>query len=271
MARALEVTRQDQVSSALESFGFVGVTDELQRSADLFADTFGLRRAVVPRERVAVRDDQMTSLSAIERSKIEQLYPLECELYARARDNVDALRSPPRSPANQFDYLRQQRSLRAEAWAQSPTIGAAAILSVRAHDQNGESRARFDCRERVGVTVTFEVRDASAVVEPAIRLTRLGHVVFVVAYSPDTDAPLAFGAGQHEVTTWIPGNLLNTGPFGILASLAQPSPVRRHDQLADALTIEIFEPEDGTDTARGAWRTEFPGGVRPLLKWTSAG
>lgn len=270
MARALEITRADEISEALNSFAFVGVTEELQQSADLFADMTGKPRVDVPRERVATRDDQVAALSAAERGRIEQLYPLECELYARARTAIHERRPPQRTRGNQFAYLQQRQAVRAEVAPPVLAGGAAAIVAFRTHGEDGASRGRFDCRESVGVTITFIVREDAAVVEPAIRLTRLGHAVFVVAYVPDDDAPQAFGVGKHTVTTWIPGNLLNPGPFELLASLAQPYPVQRHDQLAETLMIEVTEPEQGRGTARGNWRTEFPGGVRPLLTWTSS-
>lgn len=269
MARALEITRQDEISDAFDSFAFVGVTDELQQSADLFADVIGKPHVDVPRELVATRDEQMAALSAAERSRIEQLYPLECELYALARTAIRELKPPQHRRDTQFSYLQKRQAVRAEAAPPELASGAAAIVAFRAHGEDGSSRGRFDCRERVGVTMTFEVLDGATVVEPAIRVTRLGHAVFVVAYVPDDGAPEVFGVGRHTVTTWIPGNLLNPGPFDLLASLAQPYPVRRYDQLAETLMIEVTEPELGQCTARGNWRTDFPGGVRPLLAWTS--
>lgn len=147
----------------------------------------------------------------------------------------------------------------------------AAIQSFRAHDQDGATRARFDCCETIGISVTFEVRDGGVLIEPAIRVNRLGHTIFVIAYVPDNGAPRVFAPGRHEVTTWIPGNLLNTGPFEVFASLAQPSPVLRIDQLADPLLLDITEPEMSAMTASGSWRTPFPGGIRPLMKWTRSG
>ena len=148
--------------------------------------------------------------------------------------------------------------------------GPARILSFKSHREDGAKRARFDCREKIGVTLTFEVKDAEQVVEPAVRVTRLGHAVFVVAYVPDAGAPHEFQVGQHEVTTWIPGNLLNPGPYEIYASLARPDPVMRLDQLSEPLILDITELEVVAGTARGSWRTPFPGDVRPLLKWTAS-
>lgn len=269
-ARALEITRQDEVLPALQSFAFVGITDELQASADQFADRLGKPRQDVPFERVSARDEQMAALSGAERRRIESLYPLEAELYARARESVMGGEQIGWKPDCQFDFLRLRPAIRSEVFTERPASGVAALQSVRAHDQGGMTRARFDCRETIGITIAFEVRDAAPLVEPAIRVNRFGHTVFVIAYVPEGGMPKAFLPGRHEVTTWMPGNLLNTGPFEVFVSLAQPSPVLRIDQLGDPLLLDITEPEMSETTARGSWRTPFPGGIRPLMKWTSS-
>ncbi len=149
------------------------------------------------------------------------------------------------------------------------TKPVAQILSFRTHGEDGADRARFDCREAIGLTVEFEVRDADNVVEPAFRVTRQGHPVFVVAYVPEASAPVRFAPGRHCATTWIPGNLLNPGPFEVVSNLATPWPVERFDETVDPILLDITEPDDCQATARGGWRTAFPGGLRPLLKWTS--
>jgi hypothetical protein len=269
-ARALEITQDNEVNEALQSFAFVGVTDELQASVDLFSDIAGKSRLAVVHERAAIRDEQVQALSPLTRRRIEDLYPLESELYARARDSVLGRKPIEWKPQTQFNYLCKRQASRAEVAGSQARSQPASILSFRSHGEDGSVRARFDCRERIGVTITFEIGDAAQVVEPAIRVTRLGHVVFVVAYVPHEGAPDHFSVGRHEVTTWIPGNLLNAGPFELFASLARPYPVLRHDQLADPLVLDITEPLAAEGTARGRWRTPFPGGVRPLLKWSAS-
>lgn len=270
-ARALEITRQHEILPALQSFAFVGITDELQTSVDRLADFLGKPRQFVPHERMATRDEQIAALTGSERSRIENLYPLETELYARARESVMGGEPIAWEPRRQFDFLHSRPSVRSEVFAENPASGAAAIQSFRAHNLDGVTHARFDCREAIGITIVFVVRDAGLLIEPAIRMNRLGHTVFAVAYVPEDGMPQAFAPGRHEVTTWIPGNLLNTGPFEVFVSLAQPSPVMRIDQLSEPLLLEITEPEASETTARGSWRTPFPGGIRPLMKWTHSG
>lgn len=272
LSKALEVSTRHEMDGALYSFAFIGVTEELQRSADLLADMVGKPKQEVPRDKLGERDGQVLALSAEERRAVEALYPIECELYARARDSLFGKKPISRAPDAQFTYLRDRYTVRTAVtsganWGDRPT---AQIISFSAHDTDGVERGRFDCREPVGLTVEFEVRDAAKIVEPAFRVTRQGHAIFVVAYVPDDGAPRQFAPGRHRATAWIPGNLLNPGPFEIVSNLATPWPVERFDQTAYPIVLEITEPEDGAESARGGWRTSFPGGVRPLLKWTSS-
>lgn len=270
LSRVLEVSTQQELEAALRSFLFIGVTDELQRSADRMADLLNKPRMEVPRHRVGNRDSQVLDLSPAGRRAVENLYPLECELYARARDALFDRRPVAWNPEDQFTYLRNRYSVKARVGSPSGAKAVAEIVSFKAHGRDDESRGKFDCREAIGLTVEFDVHDDTKIVEPAIRVTRQGHPVFVVAYVPEPGAPATFSRGRHRVTTWIPGNLLNTGPFEVFSNLATPYPVERFDHTTEPVVLEVVEPASAEDTARGSWRTPFPGGVRPLLKWTSS-
>jgi hypothetical protein len=271
VSRALEVNSQIDIQAALQSFGFVGLTEDLQRSVDMMADLLGKPRQKLPWEKLGVRDSQVISLTAADRRAVEGLYPMECELYARVREALEGRHPIKWVPEQQFSYLRD-RAVRAivRPLLETDEKAVAQIICFRAHGEDGVARGRFDCRERIGLTVEFEVRHPEKVVEPAFRVTRQGHPVFVIAYVPDERAPKRFPPGRHCATAWIPGNLLNPGPFEVVSNLATPWPVERFDQSVDPVTIDIMESEHSGGTARGAWRTEFPGGVRPLLKWTSS-
>ncbi len=272
LSKALEVNTREQIDRAIKSFAFIGVTEELQRSADLLAEIIGKPRQEVPREKLGERDGQVLALSAAERRAVESLYPMECELYARARDALFEHKPVSWEPEKQFTYLRDRYAVKSSV---SSSVGVgerptAEIVHFTAHGVDGVERGRFDCREAIGLTVEFEVRDALKVVEPAFRVTRQGHTIFVIAYVPEEGSPAQFPQGRHRATVWIPGNLLNPGPFEITSNLATPWPVERFDQTVDPIVLDITEAQDGETTARGAWRTAFPGGVRPLLRWTSS-
>jgi hypothetical protein len=264
----LEFTRSEQIEAVLQSFAFVGVMEEIQLGADRLADLFEKPRQIVPRERVGARDGQIFEITAQDRAHIEQVFDLECEMYARARDALTGGKPIEWKPESQFDYLRTKRLLRAEAAGTSES-GVARILAFRAHDATGTQRSVFDCAQAIGVTVEFEVSDASEPVEPALRVLQDGATVFTAACTPKPGAAPSLGLGVHTATAWIPPHLLNVGWYEVEASLATPHPVRRHDRTAEPLAIEIKEaPASNGRSAQGSWRTPFPGPVRPLLDWT---
>jgi hypothetical protein len=86
IGRALEVNTEHDIQAALQSFGFIGLTEELQRSTDLLADMVGKPRQTLPWEKQGASDSQVLALSAADRRAVESLYPVECELHARVRD-----------------------------------------------------------------------------------------------------------------------------------------------------------------------------------------
>jgi lipopolysaccharide transport system ATP-binding protein len=72
--------------------------------------------------------------------------------------------------------------------------------------------------------------------------------------------------GRYKVTAWIPGNLLPEGIFSISLALFLPNPVDILVHEQRALSFETYT--DFTKlTARGNYAAEFPGIIRPLLKW----
>jgi len=271
LSGALEATTPQEMEAALQSFAFIGVTEELQRSVDVLAEMLGKPSQPVPRDKLGERDGQVLLLSAADRRAVESLYPMECELYARARDALFGHKQLTWAPEKQFTYLRDRYAVKSTVTSSvcAEDRPVAQILSFKAHGVDEADRGSFDCREPVGLTVEFEVRNADKIVEPAFRVTKQGHTIFVIAYVPETGAPQRFSPGKHRATVWIPGNLLNHGPFEIVANLATPWPVERFDQTVEPIVLDITEPDDSNATARGSWRTAFPGGVRPLLKWTS--
>ena len=72
--------------------------------------------------------------------------------------------------------------------------------------------------------------------------------------------------GRYKSIAWIPGNLLPEGTFFVEVAMMTLAPQRGHFKERDAVAFQIVDQTDGTG-ARGDWKGNMPGLIRPLLDW----
>lgn len=266
---ALGVSRTEEIESMLSSFWFVGAADDLQTVADQLAEREGWSHVAVPLQNQRPQDSVAELVTPADRRAYEKLMALDYEIWTRARSWSNA--DPDNwKPAQQFSYLSSKRVPIADGLLSAPESRRPGgwLLRAYSHGSNGEPRAVFDCKESLGITLEFELLNSSVDLEPALLVRRDGEVIFSVSFTPDAQAPAWPDAiGPRTATAWIPGNLLNPGYFEIEASLCTPFPLVRHDRTIQPIRIRIDESQDSEGTARGHWRSPFPGGVRPKLVW----
>ena len=72
--------------------------------------------------------------------------------------------------------------------------------------------------------------------------------------------------GIYSSVAWIPGNLLNIGSYSVSSAIFNHLKNVIHFHEHDAVSFSVHE-ELNKETARGLSGGNFPGIVRPLLKW----
>jgi lipopolysaccharide transport system ATP-binding protein len=135
------------------------------------------------------------------------------------------------------------------------------------HDQSGAIRSRFDTTEVTGISMEYEVKKDNILFTHGINVfNRENTNVFNAHDVIAENETMRRKKGKYKVTVWIPGNLLPESIFSINAAIFLPNPV-------DVLILEkgVLSFETYTDfsklTARGQYADNFPGVIRPLLKW----
>lgn len=135
------------------------------------------------------------------------------------------------------------------------------------HDENGNTRSRFDTTEKVGISMDYTVLQDDIAFTHGLNLFNQEQVN--VFNSHDVSASgtgLRKKKGHYQATAWIPGNLLPEGIFSISVALFLPNPldVLVHEQ--QQLSFELYT-DFSRHSARGNYADDFPGVVRPLLEW----
>ena len=151
----------------------------------------------------------------------------------------------------------------------APGDDIARLRSLRVCDESGANRATVDIRRPVTIEMVYEVLKPGEVLWPYLVFhNETGLCVFVTRdLDPEwrgRQRPL----GCFVTSTRIPGNFLAEGVLGVAAGVYSNPPFRIHFYERDAVAFHITDTHDG-DSARGDWRGDHPGVVRPLLPWTN--
>ena len=141
------------------------------------------------------------------------------------------------------------------------------LNKVWVHNTKNDVLARFDTTEDIGLSAEYEVLKGDISFTHGINVHNQENVNIFnshdVAFAQITNRKTK---GVYQSTVWIPGNLLPEGIFSISYALFHPNPLDVLIHEHNIVSFEIFT-DFNKSTARGNYADEFPGIVRPLLKW----
>ena len=154
--------------------------------------------------------------------------------------------------------------------ASAPGGKVVRLRSVRIVDEAGATTDAVDVRFPVGVAVGFAVLQPGYKVLPKIKVVdSQGSIAFNAL---DTSARWHEPAepGDYVSTAWIPGNVLNEGLYTVEVAVAELGLVKLITRagMRETVSFHVQDPGEG-DSARGEFRGQLRGVVRPLLEWTT--
>jgi lipopolysaccharide transport system ATP-binding protein len=163
--------------------------------------------------------------------------------------------------------------------AASPSDGSAAafddaptarFISARIVGADGAGASVFTLDQEVVVEMEFVV-DAPGLYVPSIALnTPDGIRVFgSIPSEPNVERHIR-NPGQYRTRAVIPAHFLNVGTYHVTLGVTTPTatPLKRHIHMERALSFYCVEAQEGTSPARGLMPRQFPGVIRPLLRWS---
>lgn len=153
--------------------------------------------------------------------------------------------------------------------AKAPGNDIVRARAMRLRTANGRITDVVDIREPIGVEIEFEVLKSGHVLVPCIGLETDAGVCVFVSYDHDpTWRRRPRPAGRFFSTVHVPGNFLSEGRFVVGAGVVTETPFVLHFDVNPAVAFQVVDSFEG-DSARGDMGGQFPGFVRPLLKWTN--
>jgi lipopolysaccharide transport system ATP-binding protein len=153
--------------------------------------------------------------------------------------------------------------------AKAPGGEVARLHAVRVLMEDGRIQNTVDITQPLRVEMDFEVLKPGHILLPHFGLiNEEGECAFITVDQDPTWRRRPRPKGRYVSTVWIPGNLLAEGTVFVDSHLITLEPDR---VIFSEEAVVAFQVADGFtgDSARGDYVKDFPGIVRPLLKWTT--
>lgn len=153
--------------------------------------------------------------------------------------------------------------------ATAPGDDVVRLRAVRVRTADGRITGSIDVRQSFSVELDYEVLKPNYQLVPSFHLlNEYGDLLFIsVDLDPDwRNCPRP--AGRYVSSGWIPGNLLRDGTFFIRACCDTLIPFTVRFATEQVAAFQVVDGLDD-DSARGDYKRELGGLMRPMLKWTT--
>lgn len=151
----------------------------------------------------------------------------------------------------------------------APKSDAARLWAVRVTTEDGQCTDNIDIRKPVGIEIDYEVLKPGCKFRSAIDVCNDEGVLLFIALEQDPEwRRRVRPPGRYRSTAWIPGNYLAEGTMIVNVALDTVEPYEWQFKVRQAVAFHVTDSTDG-DSARGEYAGEFPGVVRPLLRWNT--
>jgi len=169
-------------------------------------------------------------------------------------------------------YLKADRKNTTEqTWPERETApggDVARLRRFRLKKKNGAVGEAINIRESIGCEIEYEVLSEGHVMLPMFAFwDEQGNCVFTSVEQSEEWKGRKRPPGIYTCTGWVPSNFLAEGMFSVhtFLWLMEPRCLLEYNEK-DVLVFQVVDDLKG-DTARGDWKGELPGVVRPMLHW----
>ncbi|MFA6391474.1 MAG: ABC transporter ATP-binding protein [Patescibacteria group bacterium] len=151
----------------------------------------------------------------------------------------------------------------------APSDNFVRLLSVSVHTENNKISESFDIRNKIGISMDYEVLEEGCIFTEGCNLFNAQGVNIFDSHDVTSDLRiLPRHRGYYSSTMWIPGNFLSEGMHTVGVAILKHDPFTVHIQETNAVAFNVIDDIEG-GSARGNYGGSFPGAVRPLLQWNT--
>jgi lipopolysaccharide transport system ATP-binding protein len=159
-------------------------------------------------------------------------------------------------------------------WAapeEAPGDDVARLKSVRVRAETGGVLEEADIRQPIGIEVEYWHLSDELTLRPSVNVHVANEDGVCLFVSNDFNNGAWKNSNRSKgvvrATCWIPGNFLAEGRLHVLAAVTTYNPTVVHALEPDAVAFQVADRSTG-DGVRGEYVGDWPGVVRPMLRWT---
>jgi lipopolysaccharide transport system ATP-binding protein len=156
-----------------------------------------------------------------------------------------------------------------KSWApdKAPGDHCARLMEVIASSDAEIADGSFDIRSPVRISMTYKVFSDDTILIPNIHIFNAEGICLFVSHDWFTESrTVSKKPGIYTSVMEIPGNFLSEGVHSVRLALSTYKPFSCHFQEYDVISFQIIDSMEG-NAVRGDLAAEYPGVVRPDLKW----
>lgn len=141
------------------------------------------------------------------------------------------------------------------------------LYKVWLHKETTDINSLFDTTEPIGISAEYEVFKDGLQFTHGINVYNQKNINIFNSHDITTAGKEEkVKKGKYKSTVWVLGNLLPEGIFSISYAIFNPNPLDIFIHEHNVVSFEVFTNFEKL-TARGNYAEDFPGIVRPVLKW----
>jgi lipopolysaccharide transport system ATP-binding protein len=142
---------------------------------------------------------------------------------------------------------------------------------VRVRAETGGVLEEADIRQPIGIEVEYWHLSDELTLRPSVNVHVANEDGVCLFVSNDFNNGAWKNSNRSKgvvrATCWIPGNFLAEGRLHVLAAVTTYNPTVVHALEPDAVAFQVADRSTG-DGVRGEYVGDWPGVVRPMLRWT---
>jgi len=166
-------------------------------------------------------------------------------------------------------YFSDQEQFANKKWdlESSPKTNFLRLLAVKILNENNEVALNHSISNSIAVEFTYEILEEGNIFTHGFNLFNNENVHILSSHDKDSlTLERSLPKGIYSKRIIIPGNLLAEGTYSCSFAIMKYNPFVVEFHEMDIVGFNIVD-EFGGNTARGNYNGNFPGVIRPILKW----
>lgn len=144
------------------------------------------------------------------------------------------------------------------------------LVEVKAHDNEGNIRESFDVTKPIGITMIYKVLQEDKIFTQITNLFNERGINILNSFDLNSElSKKVRDKGLYSSTMWIPSNFLAEGTVVVGVAITEADPFIIYLHELDVIAFSITDKMNG-DSARGNYKLQFQGIVRPIFEWDTS-